>query len=150
MAKYNEALSVLKAMIDNADNTAATDFVKAKNNFEDAKANLELIPDTNPDEGEGTPGTGEGNPGGEEGNPGIGEGNPGYGEGNLGTGEEKPGTGDNNPGKGDNSSENNNGKDEGALPETGGVNSTNLLLFGFILIAAGVVFIFNKKAKHAK
>lgn len=128
-AKYTETLSVLKAMLENANDTAATDFVKAKNNFEDAKENLELKPDTNPGEGEGNPGTGEENPGSGEGNPGTGEGN---------------------PGTGDNSSENNNGKNEGALPETGGVNSTNVLLFGFILVAAGVVFIFSKKAKHAK
>lgn len=128
-AKYAEALSVLKAMLENADNTAATDFIKAKNNFEDAKENLELKPDTNPGEGEGNPGDGEENPG---------------------TGEENPGAGDNTPGKGDNSSENNDGKNEGTLPETGGVSSTNVLLFGFILVAAGVVFIFNKKIKHAK
>lgn len=135
-AKYAEALSVLKAMLENADNTAATDFVKAKNNFKDAKENLELKPDTSPGEGEENPGTGEENPG-------TGEGNPGDEEGN-------PGTGDNTPGKGDNSSDNNNGKDEGALPETGGVNSTNVLLFGFILVAAGVVFVLNKKTKIVK
>ena len=142
-AKYAEALSILKSMLENADNTAATDFVKAKNNFEDAKENLELKPDTNPGEGEGNPGTGEENPGGGEGNPGAGEGNP-------GVGEENPGTGENTPGSGENSSENNNGKNEGVLPETGGVNSTNVLLFGFILVSAGVVFIFNKKRKLAK
>ncbi|GAA0107848.1 MULTISPECIES: beta-N-acetylglucosaminidase domain-containing protein [Clostridium] len=149
-AKYAEALSILKSMLENADNTAATDFVKAKNNFEDAKENLELKPDTNPGEGEGNPGTGEENPGGGEGNPGAGEGNPEAGEENPGAGEENPGTGENTPGSGENSSENNNGKNEGVLPETGGVNSTNVLLFGFILVSAGVVFIFNKKRKLAK
>lgn len=135
-AKYAEALSVLKAMLENAADTAATDFVKAKNNFKDAKENLVLKPDTNPGEGEGNPGAGEENPGSGEENPGTGEGNPGVGE--------------NTPGSGENSSENNNGKNEGTLPETGGVNSTNVLLFGFILVAAGVVFIFNKKAKATK
>ncbi|MGG7144892.1 beta-N-acetylglucosaminidase domain-containing protein [Clostridium nigeriense] len=137
-AKYAEALSVLKAMLENANNTAATDFVKAKNNFEDAKENLELKPNTNPGEGEG------------EENPGGGEGNPGTGEEKPGTGEENSGAGDNTTGSGENSSENNNDKNEGTLPGTGGVNSTNVLLFGFILVAAGVVFVFNKKAKHTK
>ena len=135
-AKYAEALSILKSMLENYDNIAATDFVKAKNNFENAKENLELKSDTNPGEGEGNPGTGEENPVGGEGNP--------------GTGEENPGTGENIPGSGENSSENNNGKNEEALPGTGGVNSTNVLLFGFILVAAGVVFIFEKKRKLVK
>ena len=162
VAKYEEALLILKSMLENDDNTAATDFIKAKNNFEDAKENLELKPDTNPGEenpgsGEGNPGTGEENPGGGEENPGTGEENPGGGEENPGTGEEtpgggeeNPGSGENTPGTGENSSENSNGKNEGALPETGGVNSTNVVLFGFILVAVGVGVVFRKRTKLIK
>ena len=50
VAKYNEALSALKAMLENAENISAIEFVQAKNNFENAKAGLELKADKEDEE----------------------------------------------------------------------------------------------------
>ena len=62
VAKYNEALSVLKAMLENVENTSATEFVSAKNAFEDAKAALELKPVVpTPEPGDGNNGNNQGN-----------------------------------------------------------------------------------------
>lgn len=52
--KYEEALAVLKAMVENSENVSATEFINAKNIFEEAKAALELIKEEKPDTDDNT------------------------------------------------------------------------------------------------
>lgn len=61
-----------------------------------------------------------------------------------------PGNEENNQESGKNSLGNINDKNEASIPETGGNNPVNRILFGVILLSVGASLIFNKKSKLVK